>query len=47
MSRVIVAHPLHGEVEAVHQLVLAHEVVDSALVQAAVVLLLLLLLLPV
>ena len=48
MSRVIVAHPLHGEVEAVHQLVLAHEVVDGALVQAAVVLMkLLLLLLPV
>ena len=41
MSRVIISHPLHGEVEAVHQLVLAHEVVDGALVQAAVVLLLL------
>ena len=40
-------YPLHGEVEAVHQLVLAHEVVDGALVQAAVVLLMLLLLLPV
>ena len=38
MSGVIIAHPLHGEVEAVHQLVLAHEVVDSTLVQAAVVL---------
>ena len=37
-------YPLHGEVEAVHQLVLAHEVVDGALIQAAVVLLMLLLL---